>query len=277
MGLKDLYKISQSLESSELMPLLFVGHGTPMNAIEKNEFSESWIEIGKSLPLPTAILCISAHWETKGTQVTMMQNPQTIHDFGGFPQALFDVEYPAQGNPVLAQELKQMVTSANVSLNNDWGLDHGTWSILKHCYPHADVPVIQLSIDYTKDATYHYELAKELALLRSKGVLIMGSGNLIHNLRMAQYNPVYGFNGDYAYEWATEINQLFKEKILDGDYQSLIQFDKLHSSIELAIPTVEHYLPLLYVLALQVDGEAATFFNDKIVAGSLSMTSVLIA
>lgn len=276
MGLKELYTISQSLKNSELMPLLFVGHGSPMNAIEKNEFSESWIEIGKSMPLPTAILCISAHWETKGTQVTMMQNPQTIHDFGGFPQALFDVEYPAQGNPVLAEELKQMVTSTNVSLNNDWGLDHGTWSILKHIYPQANIPVIQLSIDYTKDAKYHYELAKELALLRSKGVLIMGSGNLIHNLRMAQYSPVYGFNGDYAYEWAAEINQLFKEKIANGDHQSLIEFEKLHPSIKLAVPTVEHYLPLLYILALQADNENVTFFNDKVVAGSLSMTSTLI-
>ncbi len=275
MDLKELYNITQSLKSTEIMPVLFVGHGSPMNAIEKNDFSDNWTEIGKALTKPTAILCISAHWETKGTQITAMQHPETIHDFGGFPKALFDVEYPAPGDPTLALEIQQILKNS-VTQNTDWGLDHGSWSVLKHIYPAADVPVLELSLDYTKSPLFHYNLAKELAPLRRKGVLIVGSGNLVHNLRLVRYNETLGFNEEYAYDWALEMNQLFKEKIKSHDHKALIQFESLNSSVKLAIPTAEHYLPLLYALALQEENEEVTLFNDKILAGSLSMTSVIV-
>ncbi|MCB0852256.1 MAG: 4,5-DOPA dioxygenase extradiol, partial [Bacteroidetes bacterium] len=188
MKLTDLNKITDPLSHTDKMPVLFLGHGSPMNAIEENEFVQGFRKVGKEITKPNAILCISAHWETKGTFVTAMENPRTIHDFGGFPRELFQVQYPAPGNPELAKETQQIVTTTEVGLDSNWGLDHGAWSVIKHMYPNADVPVIQLSLDYRKSPQYHYELARELAALRKKGVLIVGSGNMVHNLRMVAWD-----------------------------------------------------------------------------------------
>jgi 4,5-DOPA dioxygenase extradiol len=271
-NLQDLKTFTNKLISTtEKMPLLFVGHGNPMNAIENNEYSNTWKKLGTTLPTPRAILCISAHWETKGTFVTTMQQPKTIHDFGGFPQALFDVQYPASGNPVLAKEIKNQVKKTDISLDNSWGLDHGCWSVIKPMYPKADVPVIELSLDYTKPAQYHYDLAKELSSLRNKGVLIIGSGNMVHNLGIIDWkNP----NG--GYDWANEMNETFKKLIETHRHQDLINYSSLGKAATLAIPTPEHYLPLLYILSLQEGNEQVSFFNDKTTMGSLSMTSVMI-
>jgi len=272
MQLKDLNKIIEPLESTGTMPVLFLGHGSPMNAIEENEFVAGFRKTGKELPRPKAILCISAHWETRGTFVTAMEQPKTIHDFGGFPKALFDVQYPAPGSPWLAGETKKVITTTEVGMDHSWGLDHGAWSVIKHLYPKADVPVIQMSLDYTKPASYHYELAKELSSLRRKGVLIVGSGNMVHNLGMIAWDKL---NADsYAFEWAAEASEFMKNKIRNRDHQSLINYKNGGKSLQLAIPTPEHYLPLLYVLAMQEKNETATLFNDKAVAGSLTMTSV---
>lgn len=250
------------------MPLLFVGHGNPMNAIEENEFSRGWQMIGKALPQPQAILCVSAHWETPGTFVTAMEKPQTIHDFYGFPQKLYAVQYPAPGNPALAQQTKEIVKKAAVELDKNWGLDHGCWSVVKRLYPHADVPVLQLSLDHFKTPQWHYELAKDLAVLRKKGVLIIGSGNMVHNLRMVNWQ-----SPDSQYDWAEESNAKFKEFILNGNHQELINYPALGRAARLSIPTPEHYLPMLYVLGLKEDNEEVKFFNDKTVMGSISMTS----
>ena len=273
MKLNSLNKITEPFNSTEQMPVLFLGHGSPMNAIEENEFVTGFRNIGKEIPKPNAILCISAHWETKGTFVTAMEKPRTIHDFGGFPQALFDVEYPAPGNPDLAKETKHIIKKTEVGLDEKWGLDHGAWSVVKHLYPKADVPVIQMSIDYTQGAQYHYELAKELVLLRKKGVLIIGSGNMVHNLGMVEWKRL---NELFAFDWATEANEKMKSFILKGDHQSLINYKSQGKAFDLAIPSPEHYLPLLYTLALKKENEKLTLFNDKAVAGSLTMTSVKI-
>jgi len=271
MNLNKLKTLTDPFESTEKMPVLFVGHGSPMNAIETNEFSLEWQKLGKSLPKPTAILCVSAHWETKGTYVTAMENPQTIHDFGGFPQALFDIQYPAPGSPELADEAKKIVSTTTVGLDEKWGLDHGAWSVIRVMYPEADIPVIQMSLDYYQNPQYHYDLAKQLASLRKKGVLMIGSGNMVHNLRAVDWGkPNQGF------DWAQEANEKFKKLILANDHQQLINDKTLGREVELSIPTPEHYLPLLYTLALRFENEQVAFFNDKTVMGSLSMTSVKI-
>ena len=261
-------------EEEEKMPVLFIGHGSPMNAIEDNIFSKRWQQMGKEIPTPKAVVVVSAHWLTKGTMVTAMPNPKTIHDFGGFPQALFDVQYPAPGSPELATEIQKLITNPAVELDHDWGLDHGTWSIVKHMYPDADIPVLQLSIDYYKPAAYHYELAKQLLSLRKKGVLIIGSGNMVHNLRMVAWDKLN--EPEYGFDWALEMNNVFKNKISNGFHKELIQYEKLHKAATLAIPTPDHYYPLLYILALQTDNDKVEFFNDKAVGGSLTMTSVKI-
>lgn len=273
MNLKGLTSITDPLARTERMPVLFLGHGSPMNAIEENEFVANFRKLGRDLPRPNAILCISAHWETRGTQVTAMEAPQTIHDFGGFPQALFDVQYPAPGNPQLAEETKAMVHSTQVGLNYNWGLDHGAWSVVKHLYPNADVPIIQMSLDHTLKPEQHYALAKEIAALRDKGVLIIGSGNMVHNLRMVAWDKM---NEAYAFDWAQEARNKMNTAILGGDHAALVNFHAQGRAFDLAIPTPEHYLPLLYALALQGKDEQATLFNDKPVAGSLTMTSVKI-
>lgn len=273
MNLKDLNKMTSAMSNTGKMPVLFLGHGSPMNAIEENEFVSAFKKLGKELVRPNMILCISAHWETKGTFVTAMQNPPTIHDFGGFPQALFDVQYPAPGSPELAQETKSIITKTEVGLDDKWGLDHGAWSVIKHLYPNADIPVIQMSIDYSQPAKYHYELAKEIKSLRQKGILVIGSGNIVHNLRMVEWKKL---NEEYAYDWATEANEKMKKHILSGDHQKLIDFKSQGKAFDLAIPTPEHYLPLLYTLALKEENEKITLFNDKAIGGSLSMTSLKI-
>ncbi len=273
MNLKDLNKMTATMSSTEKMPVLFLGHGSPMNAIEENEFVANFRRLGNELVRPNAILCISAHWETNGTYVTAMQNPPTIHDFGGFPQELFEVQYPAPGSPQLAKQTKAIITKTNVGLDDKWGLDHGAWSVIKHLYPNADIPVIQMSIDYTQPAKYHYELAKELNGLRTKGVLIVGSGNMVHNLRMVSWKRL---NEVYAYDWTIEANEKMKHFIVNEDHKSLINFKSQGKAFELAIPTPEHYMPLIYTLALKTKNEEITIFNDKPVGGSLTMTSVKI-
>lgn len=271
MKLNQLDTLTGNLKSTDTMPVLFLGHGSPMNAIEQNEFSRGWQQAGKSIPKPAAILCISAHWETKGTLVTAMEKPQTIHDFGGFPQALFDVQYPAPGAPDLAKETRDTLAPVAVGLDYSWGLDHGAWSVIKHLYPAADVPVIEMSLDYTRGPEYHYELGNQLKTLRNKGVLIIGSGNMVHNLRMIEWNKP-GSGSD----WAVEANALFRKFILSGDHKSMVNYDKLGRAVQLSVPTPEHYLPLLYILALKNGNEGVSLFNDKEIMGSLSMTSVRI-
>ncbi len=258
--------------NSDKMPVLFIGHGNPMNAIETNDFTKKWTEIGQTIPKPSAIICISAHWETAGTKVTAMRFPKTIHDFGGFPPALFAVNYPAKGNPELAKSIIENIDNFNLQLDTvAWGLDHGTWSILKHMYPNADIPVIQISLNKNQLPSYHYELAKQLKYLRSKSVLILASGNLVHNLRMVDWR-----NYENEFDWAIEANNKIKSFISDTDHNSLINFQKQGKSFELAIPTAEHFLPLLYILALQDKKDELAFFNDKTIMGSLSMTSFIL-
>ncbi len=274
-SLQPFYNWTKELtEEDTKLPVLFIGHGSPMNGIEDNEFSRTWAKFGKEIPKPKAVLVISAHWLTNGTHITAMENPKTIHDFGGFPQALFDVEYPAKGNPELAKVTSELITSTHVGLDHDWGLDHGTWTVVRHMYPNADIPVLQLSIDYSKPAQYHYDLAKQLASLRKKGVLIIGSGNMVHNLRMVAWDKLN--EPEYGFDWAIEMNTIFKDKISSGDFKALIDYEKLGSAAKLAIPTPDHYYPLLYNIALQEKNDAISFFNDKPVGGSLTMTSVKI-
>ncbi|SEF93151.1 4,5-DOPA dioxygenase extradiol [Flavobacterium urumqiense] len=272
--LNDLHKISDSFSNTEKMPALFLGHGSPMNAIEENQFVAGFRNLAKTLPQPNAILCISAHWFTKGTKVTAMEMPRTIHDFGGFPQALFEVEYPAKGSPELALETKELLLPTEVELDEHWGLDHGAWSVIKHLYPDANVPVIQLSIDYTKSGQYHFDLAQKLSALRNKGILIIGSGNIVHNLGLVDF---HNFDKDnYGYDWAIEVKENVNNYLLHGNFQPLIDFEKQNKAFQLAIPTPEHYLPLIYTLGLKGKSEELSLFNDKLLAGSLSMTSVKI-
>ena len=273
MKLQELNKMTAPLGRTKKMPVLFLGHGSPMNAIEENEFVTGFRNVAKDIPKPNAILCISAHWETKGTFVTAMQNPPTIHDFGGFPRELFEVQYPAPGSQDLARETKSLISKTDVGLDDKWGLDHGAWSVIKHLYPNADIPVIQMSIDYRQVPLYHYELAREIKSLRLKGVLVIGSGNMVHNLRMVDWRRL---NETFGFDWAVEANEIMKSYILDGNHQELVNFRSQGKAFDLAIPTPEHYLPLLYALALQEKNEEIKLFNDKAVAGSLTMTSVKI-
>lgn len=259
---------------TERMPVLFVGHGSPMNGIEHNIFSAYWAQLGQEIAVPNAVLVISAHWFTRGTKVTAMVQPRTIHDFGGFPRELFAVQYPAPGHPQLAQDTAELLHSAHVELDHDWGLDHGTWTVVRHMYPEAKIPVLQLSIDYTKDGQFHYDLAKELAELRNHGVLIIGSGNMVHNLGMLSWEHLQ--DPEYGYDWAHSMNNTFKELIGNGSHDRLIHYHSLGSEARLAIPTPEHYFPMLYSLGLQQADEGVTFFNDKAVGGSLTMTSLKI-
>jgi 4,5-DOPA dioxygenase extradiol len=273
MNLHTFKNFSDNLEEQEqLMPVLFIGHGSPMNGIEDNEFSLRWSAMAKEIPVPKAVLVVSAHWFTKGTQITAMDFPKTIHDFGGFPDELFKVQYSAPGNPELARETASMIQSTDVELSHDWGLDHGTWTVVRHMYPEANIPVLQLSIDYTKNAQYHYDLAKELFLLRKKGVLIIGSGNMVHNLRMVAWDKLS--EPEYGYDWALQMNSRFKELIVSGAHDQLIQYQQLGKEALLSVPTPEHYLPLVYTLALKGKNEGISFFNDKTIGGSLTMTSV---
>jgi 4,5-DOPA dioxygenase extradiol len=274
MNQKDFKNLPSSGQSTELMPVLFVGHGTPMNAIEVNEFVLKWRELGKSMPAPKAILCISAHWETSGTFVTAMTMPSTIHDFGGFPQELYEVQYPAPGSPELAYDVKRIIKSVDVGMDQKWGLDHGSWSVLRNIYPMHEIPVVEMSLDWHLTPRNHYELAKELAPLRKMGVLIIGSGNIVHNLRMIAWD--HANDPEYGFDWAINANETFKHLILDNNHQDLINYQTLGIEVQMAVPTPDHYLPLLYTLALKEENESIEFFNDKPVMGSLSMTSVKI-
>ncbi len=251
------------------LPALFVGHGNPMNAIEDNEFSQAWSAAAKALPRPRAILCISAHWETRGAQVTAMEKPRTIHDFMGFPRSLFEVQYPAPGSPELVQQVRKVVKLTDVQPDRTWGLDHGAWSVLCRMYPQADVPVVQLSLDRTHDAPFHYELGQQLKALREDGVLIVGSGNLVHNLRMMVWE-------DTAFDWAIEFDARVRQWILDNDHDPIIHYEKQGRAAALAVNSAEHYLPLLYILGLKEENEPVSFFAEKVWGGSLSMRCVRI-
>ncbi|MBX2841290.1 MAG: 4,5-DOPA dioxygenase extradiol [Flammeovirgaceae bacterium] len=268
MNLKSISKFTDDWPEGQKMPVLFVGHGNPMNAILENDITDGWRKMAKGM-IPKAILCISAHWQTNGTRVTMAEKPKTIHDFGGFPQKLFQVQYPAPGAPKMAGELIKTVKNTTVQEDHDWGLDHGTWSVLVKMFPEANVPVFQLSLDYTKRPEYHYALGRELSNLRKKGVLIVGSGNTIHNLRMAQWDS------SIAYDWAEIFDNTTKELILKKDHKPLINYSHLGKEAHLSIPTNEHYLPMLYTLALQEQEDQLTFFNETIEMGSISMRSFL--
>lgn len=271
MKLHALNRLADSLDTMEQMPVFFLGHGSPMNAIEENNFVKEFRKLGSELLAPRAILCISAHWETNGTFVTAMERPRTIHDFGGFPEELYGIQYPAPGSPKLAQETKDLIRNTEVGLDNKWGLDHGSWTVIKHLYPNADVPIIQMSLDYTKPAKFHYDLAKELMSLRNKGILIVGSGNLVHNLSMINWSKL---SSPYAYDWAEEASEKMKSYILNGEHHELINYQNHGKAFNLAIPTPEHYLPLLYVMALKSKKDDITLFNDEPIGGSITMTSV---
>lgn len=274
MSSGKLREINLNFPATEQMPLLFLGHGSPMNAIEENEFVRGWRTIGEKIPKPAAVLCISAHWETNGTLVTAMEKPRTIHDFGGFPQTLFEVLYPAPGSPELAKSISNDVKNTEVKEDLIWGLDHGCWSVVKHLYPIADVPILQLSLDYRKSPRNHYELAAELSSLRKKGVLIVGSGNLIHNLKLIEWGRLS--ESGYSFDWAESAKAKLQNLIKNDDHKSLINYDLLGTDVKLSIPTPEHYLPSLYILALKGESESITFFNDKTVGGSVAMTSFIV-
>lgn len=274
MNLNDIKSIRNTHESTGKMPVLFVGHGSPMNAIEENEFSAGWRMAGETLPKPSMILCVSAHWETDGTFVTAVPKPKTIHDFYGFPKQLFAVQYPAPGNPQMAKEISDEIKSTEVGLDEKWGLDHGAWSVIKHMYPNADVPVVQFSLDRRKDLDFHFELAKELSFLRTKGVLIVGSGNMVHNLSVIAWNKMN--ESEYGYEWACEADYKFKKVVNSGDFKSLVDYQNLGREVRLAVPTPEHFIPLIYTLGLKEESDNLSWFNDKLVLGSISMSSLMI-
>ena len=251
------------------MPVVFVGHGSPMNAIEDNAFHRSWGDLGRTLPRPKSILCVSAHWETRGVGVTAMDAPKTIHDFYGFPQALFDVRYTAPGDPALARRTASLLAAHNPVLDTEWGLDHGAWSVLIAMYPKADIPVVQLSIDTSKPGAYHYDIGRALKPLRDEGVLILASGNIVHNLRL------FDFRAPTTLDWAVRFDAAVKQRIAAGVHDELIAFEAMGADAQLAINSAEHYLPLLYVLGAQEANERATFFNET-VTSAISMTSVVV-
>ncbi|GAA4463598.1 4,5-DOPA dioxygenase extradiol [Nemorincola caseinilytica] len=271
--LSALTKLGETLAPSPLMPVLFIGHGNPMNAIEDNAYHKSWQALGKQLPRPQAILSVSAHWITKGTRVTGNTHPKTIHDFGGFPKQLFDQQYPAPGSPQFAEMAKKLVTHSHIQTDDSWGLDHGTWSVLLPMYPAADIPVFQLSLDYDQPTSYHYEIGKQLGKLREKGVLIIGSGNLVHNLGAVDWSGT----GKKVYDWAQEFDTRFTQWIEKGDHASVLNYQKiLGNTATMAHPTYDHLLPLFYILGLQQKNEKITWFNDRFDMSSISMRSMII-
>lgn len=274
MNLNDLQNLSSGFHTTQRMPVLFLGHGSPMNAIEENQFVQGFRKAASEIPKPNAILCISAHWYTAGTKVTAMDLPQTIHDFGGFPQALFNVQYPAPGNPGLAKETADLLAPVMVEEDHQWGLDHGAWSVIRHMYPDADIPVIQMSIDYTKPPQYHFDLAKRLEKLREKGVLIIGSGNIIHNLRLIDWRNINTVGA--GWDWAIEAREKTNQWLLEGNFNAIVNYHQQGTSLQYAVPSPDHYLPLLYSLGLKQPSEDLSLFNDELIGGSLSMTSVKI-
>lgn len=253
------------------LPAIFFGHGNPLNALQRNAYTESWVQIGKSLPKPKAILCVSAHWYLPGTAVTAMAAPRTIHDFGGFPRELYEVQYAAPGNPELAGRVRELLAPVSVELDQGrWGLDHGTWSVLCHVYPRADIPVVQLSIDETQPPEFHYQLAKRLGPLRNEGVLIIGSGNIVHNL----HTYAWGKHEVEPFDWALSFEKQAREFLIKSNDAQLVSYEALGRDALLSIPTPEHYLPLIYVLAQRREGEKVTFPVEGFDGGSISMLTV---
>ena len=252
------------------MPAIFFGHGNPMNAIQTNDWTESWSRIGESIPRPSGIVCVSAHWYLPATLVHVAAKPRTIHDFGGFPRALFEVQYPAPGSPALAARVTELLAPAEVLSDQDWGLDHGSWSVLCHVFPDAGVPVVQLSIDEMQPPQFHYDLGKRLAPLRNEGVLIMGSGNLVHNL----HAYAWGRHPTAPFDWTLRFEKFARERMSAGDDQPLVDYELLGNDAVLAAPTADHYLPLLYVLGARLDGDEVTYPVEGIDGGSISMLSV---
>jgi 4,5-DOPA dioxygenase extradiol len=259
------------MASTARMPAVFFGHGSPMNALEQNRYTETWRHIGASLPVPKAILCVSAHWYIRGTAVTAMDRPRTIHDFGGFPQELFEAQYPAPGSPALAARVRELLAPVSVQLDQTWGLDHGAWSVLAHVYPDANVPVVQLSLDASQPPQYHYDLGARLAPLRDEGVLIVGSGNVVHNLGRIQWAE-----DARPYDWATRFNEKARAHLAAREHQPLIDYLSLDGDARLSVPTPEHYLPLLYVIASQTSNETASLPVDGIEYGSIGMLTTVV-
>lgn len=257
---------------AEVLPAIFFGHGNPMNAVLSNGYTEGWQRLGKQITRPRAILSISAHWFVPETGVTISMAPRTIHDFGGFPRELHQVQYPAPGDPELARRVQEMLAPLEVKLDSSWGLDHGTWAVLRHVYPNADVPVVQLSIDERQPPSFHFEIGRKLAALRSEGILIVGSGNLVHNL----HAYAWGRHMPDPYDWAIRFEKQAKEMMIAGQYKPLIDYETLGPDAMLSIPTPDHYLPLLYVLGTRRPGEAITFPIEGVDGGSISMLAVLV-
>lgn len=256
---------------SARMPAVFVGHGSPMNTIERNRYTEGWAQIGRSLPRPHAILAISAHWYIDGTAVTAMAKPPTIHDFSGFPEALNRFTYPAPGDPELAKKVRDLLAPVPVAMDQEWGLDHGTWSVLAHMYPKADVPVVQLAMDQGEPNEFHYALGQALARLRDEGILILGLGNVVHNLRFMQRRP-----DALAPDWAVAFNDHVRECLKRRDHAALIDYESFGQAAKLSVPTPEHYLPLLYVIGAQGEDEPIWFPTNGIDMGAISMMSVIV-
>ena len=271
-SLTQLKSFAENLPASDPMPALFLGHGSPMNAIEENRFVKGFRQVEKTIPRPHAVLCISAHWFTRGTKVTGMRKPRTIHDFGGFSKALYEEQYPAPGSPELAAQAVNLIPQTRVEIDQSWGLDHGAWTVLKHLYPAADVPVVQLSIDRTKPAKFHYELGRQLDALRQRGILVVGSGNIVHNLGQIDVRRLNRPN--YGYDWAIEARSFVNDQLATGDYRPLLDYARQGRAMKLAVPTPDHYFPLLYVLGLQHKRQQLQLFNDELIAGSISMTSI---
>ncbi|MCE1246824.1 MAG: 4,5-DOPA dioxygenase extradiol [Firmicutes bacterium] len=257
---------------SERMPVLFLGHGSPLNCLVDNDFTRGWAAVGESMPKPKAILCVSAHWYIPDVKVTIMPDPRTIHDFSGFPKALYEMDYPAPGSPELADKIIEILKPVNAKPDIGWGIDHGAWSVLCHLFPDADIPVVQLSINNTEEAAFHYELGKLLAPLRDEGVLILGSGNVVHNI------GEYDWSGKTSkpFPWAEEFEKFVREKIINHDDQALIEFEKAGQAALLSVPTPDHYLPLLYITALRNKGEKAEFVVEGFDGGSMSMLGIKI-
>jgi 4,5-DOPA dioxygenase extradiol len=272
MDVHQFKNITDQFAATAKMPVLFIGHGSPMNGIVENEFSKAWIAQGEKIPKPKAILCISAHWFTKGTYVHGAGNPKTIHDFWGFPKELYEMRYNCPGSPILAKDLQDTIKATNVGWDLDWGLDHGAWIVLSRLFPKADIPVFQMSIDLTKPSQFHYELAKELTYLRHKGVLIVGSGNVVHNLGMVSFET-----NAKPFDWAEGFNEKIKSLILEGDHQALIRYEQLGHEALLSIPTPDHYWPLLYTLAAKEKHDQIEIFTDGIAHGSVSMMSFVLS
>jgi 4,5-DOPA dioxygenase extradiol len=255
---------------TDLHPAIFFGHGNPMNALQNNRYTDAWRRIGERTPKPRAIIVISAHWSIPATAVTIGAVPRTIHDFGGFPPELYRVQYPAPGAPRLAERVQEMLTPVSVTLDDSWGLDHGTWSVLTHVYPRADIPVVQLSINETQPAAVHFEIGRRIAALRAEGVLIMGSGNLVHNL----HTYAWGRHMPEPYDWATRFERTARDLMVAEDYVPLVEYETLGADAALSIPTPEHYLPLLYVLGARQSSDAITFPVEGVDGGSISMLTV---